>query len=162
MFTWDIITIFNIYIYVYWVKKLAGNSAGFLLTLTTQKYFFINHGDQRVLLFEIIISVLFSSFRFILIHMLWVYDHYNCFNSFRARTVFRRQILTSTDVRIWRLKTVLALRLHNIIILYSQDISVLNQEISDVLRILSSSTVTTKLIISVIYHQIDNFVNSKH
>ena len=29
--------------------------------------------------------------------MLWVYGHYNCFNSFSAGTVFRRQILTSND-----------------------------------------------------------------
>ena len=29
--------------------------------------------------FKIIVNVLVSSFRFILIHMLWVYDHYNCF-----------------------------------------------------------------------------------
>ena len=28
--------------------------------------------------------------------MLWVYDHYNSFNSFSAGTVFRRQNLTST------------------------------------------------------------------
>ena len=29
--------------------------------------------------------------------MLWVYDHYNLFNSFSAGIVYRRQILTSED-----------------------------------------------------------------
>ena len=40
--------------------------------------------------FEIIINVLVSPFRLILIHMFWVYDHYNFFNSLSTRTVFRR------------------------------------------------------------------------
>ena len=44
-----------------------------------------------------IINVLFSSFRFIWIHMLWVYGYYKYFNSFSAGIVFRRQILMSKD-----------------------------------------------------------------
>ena len=60
--------------------------------------------------FEIIINVLFSSFRFIWIPMLWVYGHYKYFNSFSAGTVFIRQNLTSTDVRFWCIKTVPALK----------------------------------------------------
>ena len=59
--------------------------------------------------FEIIINVLFSSFCFIWIPMLWMYGHCQFFNSFSGEIVFRRQILTFTDVRIWRLKTVPAL-----------------------------------------------------
>ena len=56
---------------------------------------------------ETILNVLVISFRFILIPMLWVYGHYNCFNSFSAGTrgrpqtsesdVHRRHILTSVD-----------------------------------------------------------------
>ena len=34
---------------------------------------------------EIIINALVSSFRFILIPMSWVYDHYDFFNSFNVR-----------------------------------------------------------------------------
>ena len=48
------------------------------------------------------------SFRFILIPKLWVYKY---FNSFIAETDFRRQNLTSVDVRFWRVKTVPALKL---------------------------------------------------
>ena len=84
--------------------------------------------------FEIIMNALVSSFCIIWISMWWVYSHYNLFNSFSARTVFRRpnQILwvyghhnffnsfsvrtvfrlknlKSTDIRFWRLKTVLGL-----------------------------------------------------
>ena len=39
-----------------------------VVTLTTLKYFCINHGDQRGFLFEVVINVLVSSFRF----MLWI------------------------------------------------------------------------------------------
>ena len=60
--------------------------------------------------FDIIINVLVSSFWFILIHMLWFCGHYTFFNSFSAGIDFRRQNLTSTDVRFWRLKTVPALK----------------------------------------------------
>ena len=56
--------------------------------------------------FETIINVFFSSFRFIWIPMLWVHAIYNFFNYFSAGTVFRRQSVTFTDVRFWRLKTV--------------------------------------------------------
>ena len=50
--------------------------------------------------FEIIINVLVSSFRFIWIPMLWV----------SAGNVCKRQNLTSTDVRFWRIKTLPALK----------------------------------------------------
>ena len=49
-------------------------------------------------------------FRFIWIPMLWVYSHYKYFNSFSSGTVFKRQNLTSRDVRFWRIKTVTALK----------------------------------------------------
>ena len=42
--------------------------------------------------------------------MLRVYGHYKCVNSFSAGTVFRRQNLTSVNVRLWRLKTIPALK----------------------------------------------------
>ena len=48
---------------------------------------------------EIIVNVLVSSFRFIWIPILWVYGQYNFFNSFSAEIVFKRQNLTSVDVR---------------------------------------------------------------
>ena len=60
--------------------------------------------------FEIIINDVVSFFRFIWIPMLWVYDNYEYLNSFTAGAVFIR--LTFTDVRLWRIKTVLALKLH--------------------------------------------------
>ena len=70
------------------------------LAVTVQEYFCIKHGDQRFFLqFEIIVNVLVCSFRFILILMLGVHGHHKCVNSFRVATVFRRQNLTSTDVR---------------------------------------------------------------
>ena len=47
-----------------------------------------------------------SSFWFIWIPMLYIYI---LINSFSAGTVFRRHNLTSSDVRLWRLKTVPAL-----------------------------------------------------
>ena len=42
--------------------------------------------------------------------MLWVYGRYWCYNSLCAGIVFRRQNLTSSDVRFSRLKTVPALK----------------------------------------------------
>ena len=70
-----------------------------------------NHGDWRVFVqFKIIINILVSSFRFIWIPMLWVFDHYKFFNFFSAGIVFIRQNLTSTDVRFWRIKTIPALK----------------------------------------------------
>ena len=70
-----------------------------------------NHEHQRGFLqFEIIINVLFSSFWFIWIPMLWVYGHYKYFNSFSAGIVFIRQNLTSVDVIFWRIKMVPALK----------------------------------------------------
>ena len=51
----------------------------------------INHGDQRLFQFEIILNISVGSFRFISIDMLWVYDFYKYFNS-----VFIRQNLTPT------------------------------------------------------------------
>ena len=59
--------------------------------------------------FEIIINVLVSTFWFIWIPMLWVYDQYKYFNSFSAGINFRRPNLTSIDVRFWRLKSIPAL-----------------------------------------------------
>ena len=60
--------------------------------------------------FEIILDVLVTSFRFIWIIRLWVYGHFKYFPCFSAVTFFRRQNLTSIDVRFWRLKTVPALK----------------------------------------------------
>ena len=59
--------------------------------------------------FEIIKNVLVSSFRFIWISMLWVYEHYKYVYSFRAVIDLRCQNLTSADVRLWRLKLIPAL-----------------------------------------------------
>ena len=59
--------------------------------------------------FEIIINVLVSSFQFIWIPMLWVYHHYKYAYSYSAGIDFRRQNLTSTDVRFWRLMPIPAL-----------------------------------------------------
>ena len=44
--------------------------------------------------------------------MLWVYGHYKYFNSYSARIDFsyRRQNLTSTDVRFWRMMYIPALQ----------------------------------------------------
>ena len=60
--------------------------------------------------FKVIIKVLVSSFWFIWIPMLWVYDNYNYFYSYSAGIDFSRQNLTSTDVRFWRLKLIPALQ----------------------------------------------------
>ena len=62
--------------------------------------------------FEIIINVLFSRFsyfRLIWIPMLWVYGHWKYFHPYSAGIDFRRHNLTSTDVRLWRLKSIPAL-----------------------------------------------------
>ena len=49
--------------------------------------------------FEIILNVLVSCFRLISIPMLWVYGHYIYYYSYSAVVYFRRQNLTSTDLR---------------------------------------------------------------
>ena len=49
------------------------------LTLKVLKYLLYKPKDQRPFQFEIIITVLVSSFRFIWIPMLWVYGHYKYF-----------------------------------------------------------------------------------
>ena len=60
----------------------------------------MNHGDLSCFFqLEKIINVLVSTSRFILIPMLWVYGHYEYFNSFSVRTVFIRQNMTFIDVR---------------------------------------------------------------
>ena len=56
--------------------------------------------------FEIIINVLYSSFRFIRIPMLWSAAIIKMNNYFSVGIVFRRQNLTSIDVRFWRLKSI--------------------------------------------------------
>ena len=65
---------------------------------------------KRFFQFEIIINVLFSSFRLIWIHMLCVYGHCKYFNTFSAGIVVKRQNLISADVRLWRIKTVPTLK----------------------------------------------------
>ena len=79
------------------------------LALKALTYFRNNYWEQFFFQFEIIINVLFSSFRFIWIPILWVYDLYKYFYSYSAGIDFRRQNLTSTDVRFWRLKSIPAL-----------------------------------------------------
>ena len=65
--------------------------------------------------FEIIINVLVSSFWFIRIPMLWVYDDYKYYNSYSAEIDFRRQILTSKVYpRAVRVKLCLAIAIHNL------------------------------------------------
>ena len=56
--------------------------------------------------FEYIINVLASSFWFIWISLLWVYDLWKYFYSYSVGIDFSRQNLTSTDVRFWRLKLI--------------------------------------------------------
>ena len=63
--------------------------------------------------FEIVRYFLVSSFCFTWIPMLWVYGHYIYFYSYSAGINFRRQNLTTTDVRFWRLKSVPALEKWN-------------------------------------------------
>ena len=70
------------------------------LSLTTLKYFCINHGDQRVFEFKIIINVLVRSLALTMgLRPLY-------FLSFSEGTVCRRQNLTSADVSLWHLKAV--------------------------------------------------------
>ena len=85
---------------------LLHNVEIFLHKLGKQKVFFRNHHA---------INFLVSSFRLIWIPMLWIDGRYNnyCVNSLSAGTVFRRQNLTFTDVRFWRLNTVRAERVHD-------------------------------------------------
>ena len=45
--------------------------------------------------FEIIISVLVSSFWFICLPMLWVYNHYKYFHSYSVGIDYPRQLLTT-------------------------------------------------------------------
>ena len=81
------------------------------MTLTLKAlYFFMKTLETKGFIsIYIIITVLVSSFRFIWIPMLWVYDHYKSFHSYSAWIDFRLQNLTSTDVRFWRLKSIPAL-----------------------------------------------------
>ena len=80
-------------------------------TLKALKYISINHEDQRVFFqFKTIIDILVGFFRFIWIPMLWVYSYYKYVYSYSAGIDFRRQNLTSTDVRFWRLKSIPALQ----------------------------------------------------
>ena len=69
--------------------------------------------------FEIVINVLVISFRFIWIPMLWVYYQYEYVYSYSAGIDFIRHNLTSTDVRLWRLKSIPALQgsIDNLILL---------------------------------------------
>ena len=60
--------------------------------------------------FEITINFLVCSFSVIWIPMLWVYGHYNYFNSVSTGIDFIRQNPTSVDVRFWRMKTIPALK----------------------------------------------------
>ena len=57
-----------------------------------------------------IIHVLFRSFCFLWISMLRVYGHYKKHDFFSVGVNFRRQNLTSVDVRFWRLKTIPTLK----------------------------------------------------
>ena len=73
------------------------------LTLEALKYFRITMETKDQ--FEIIINVLVSSFSYIWILMVWVYDHYKYLYSFSAGIDFRRQILTfKIDLRAARVK----------------------------------------------------------
>ena len=67
-------------------------------------------GDFAILNHHECLILVISSFRFILISMLWVYGHYKYFNNFSVGTVVKRQNLTSTDVRFWCLKAIPALQ----------------------------------------------------
>ena len=66
------------------------------LTFKALNYFCINHGEQwGFFQIKIIINVLVSSFWFIWIPMLWVYENYKYFYSYSAGIDFSRQNLTS-------------------------------------------------------------------
>ena len=61
------------------------------LNLKAVNFLYINYSlHQRVFKFKNIINVLDSSFRFIWIPMLWVYDRYKYFYSYSAGIYFRR------------------------------------------------------------------------
>ena len=92
------------------ILENTGYWTNVFLTPTMIDYFYINHGDKGFFQFKIIINVLASSSRFIWMPLLWVYGHYQYLIFFNARTVFKRQNLTSTDVRFWRVKAVPALK----------------------------------------------------
>ena len=80
-----------------------------ILTLRALNYFLQLWKTTFFAQFEIIINVLVSSFWFIWIPMLCAYGHYKNFYSYSAGIDFRRQNLTSTDVRFWWLKSIPAL-----------------------------------------------------
>ena len=91
----------------YYFRTVSGKHCNLYL-FATLNYFCMNHGDWNCFFqLEIIINVLVSTSRCILILMLWVYGHYEYFNSFSVRTVFIRQNMTSIsiDVRFWRIKS---------------------------------------------------------
>ena len=68
-----------------------------ILTLTALKYLCLNHGDQRVFQFKIIINVLVSSFWFI-----WIPICYGCA---AVRNILILSVRGPTlYVRIWRIK----------------------------------------------------------
>ena len=96
------------------------------LTIKALTYFCKKHEEKGLFQLEFIINILVSFFWFIWIPMLWIYGHYKYYNSFSVGTVFIRQNLTSTDVRLWRIKTVPAVkgintkRLANIALLLGQ------------------------------------------
>ena len=77
--------------------------------------------------FDIIIDVLVSSFWFIWIPMLWGYGHQNIFYSYSAGIDFSHQNLTSTDVRIWRLKSILAVKISSHLLVLVSDVSKFGQ-----------------------------------
>ena len=72
------------------------------LNLTTFKYFCItiSHGDQTYFQLVIIINILVSSFLFISIPMLRVYDNHKYFHSFSAGIDFRCHNLTHHILRV--------------------------------------------------------------
>ena len=75
-----------------WVLLGKGFLVLDLSLLTTLKYFYINHGDQRASQL-ITTNVLVRCFRFIGIPMLSVYGHWNIFCNFyfSVGTDFKRQ-----------------------------------------------------------------------
>ena len=75
--------------------------------------------------YEIIINVLASPFRFIWIHMLWVYGHYKYFNFFSAGIDFRRRNLTSKVFPAARVNAIF-----NEEIMYYKTLSVMTEKAS--------------------------------
>ena len=76
--------------------------------------FCINHGDQRVFQFWIIINDLVSFICFICIPMVWVYYHQSYFSSFKAGIVFFQT--SDSDLRFWRIQLLRTITLYNIAI----------------------------------------------